>query len=322
MIKDNVLLDDWHPVARSQDLTEEKLVSARLLEEDIVLWRSGGKVLAWKDLCIHRGTKLSLGSIENDRVVCAYHGWTYDRNGRCVKIPAHPEQAPPEKARVTTFSATEGYGLVWACLGAPKNGLPPFPEWEDKNYRKILCGPYRYNAGGPRAIENALDIAHFPFVHEGLLGDREHTNIDDYEVSKTPDGLEAKDIRVWQPNPEGSGEGAFVTYTYRVFRPLTMHFSKAHGSKNFSIFFTVSPQEETKSVGWIWLAMDYGQDLDEEELRRFQDKVTAQDIPIVESQRPELLPLDLQAELHLRSDRTSIAYRKWLREMGLSFGTA
>lgn len=50
--------------------------------------------------------------------------------------------------------------------------------------------------------------------------------------------------------------------------------------------------------------------------------ITLQDVPIVESQRPELLPLDLQAELHLRSDRTAIAYRKWLRELGLMFGTA
>ena len=50
--------------------------------------------------------------------------------------------------------------------------------------------------------------------------------------------------------------------------------------------------------------------------------ITLQDVPIVESQRPELLPLDLQAELHLGSDRTAIAYRKWLRELGLTFGTA
>ena len=45
--------------------------------------------------------------------------------------------------------------------------------------------------------------------------------------------------------------------------------------------------------------------------------ITLQDVPIVESQRPELLPLDLQAELHLRSDRTAIAYRKWLRQVGI-----
>jgi phenylpropionate dioxygenase-like ring-hydroxylating dioxygenase large terminal subunit len=55
---------------------------------------------------------------------------------------------------------------------------------------------------------------------------------------------------------------------------------------------------------------------------RFQDHVSEQDRVIVESQRPELLPLDLQAELHLRSDRMAIAYRKWLRAIGLTYGTA
>jgi len=58
----------------------------------------------------------------------------------------------------------------------------------------------------------------------------------------------------------------------------------------------------------------------------FLDKLRSrpdwQDIPVVESQRPELLPLDLQAELHLRSDRTAVAYRTWLKQLGLSFGTA
>lgn len=71
----------------------------------------------------------------------------------------------------------------------------------------------------------------------------------------------------------------------------------------------------------MYVAMDYG-DLSDEEISGFQDEIIKQDIPVVESQRPELLPLDLQAELHLRSDRTVIAYRKWLRELGVSFGTA
>lgn len=67
--------------------------------------------------------------------------------------------------------------------------------------------------------------------------------------------------------------------------------------------------------------MDYS-NLTDEEIRAFQNIITLQDIPIVESQRPELLPLDLQEELHLRSDRTAITYRKWLRQLGLTFGTA
>lgn len=67
---------------------------------------------------------------------------------------------------------------------------------------------------------------------------------------------------------------------------------------------------------------DYASETPDEELRACQDRITGQDIPIVESQRPEKLPLDLQAELHLRSDKIAVAYRKWLRQLGLSFGTS
>jgi phenylpropionate dioxygenase-like ring-hydroxylating dioxygenase large terminal subunit len=72
----------------------------------------------------------------------------------------------------------------------------------------------------------------------------------------------------------------------------------------------------------MWIAMNYGHEISDEEVRGFQDRVFEQDRPIVEGQRPEMLPLDLQAELHLRSDRTAIAYRKWLNQLGLTFGTS
>jgi phenylpropionate dioxygenase-like ring-hydroxylating dioxygenase large terminal subunit len=103
---------------------------------------------------------------------------------------------------------------------------------------------------------------------------------------------------------------------------LNAYFVKSSAGPSFAIFFYVTPVEEVVSLGWMCMTMNYAHDIPEEELRSFQDEVTGQDVPIVESQRPERLPLDLQAELHLRSDRTAIAYRKWLRELGLTFGTA
>lgn len=71
----------------------------------------------------------------------------------------------------------------------------------------------------------------------------------------------------------------------------------------------------------MWIAINYGWDLPESELHQFQDIVIRQDIPIVESQSPRRLPLDLQAEIHLPCDRASIAYRQWLKQIGVHFGT-
>jgi len=321
MLTDPVLLNDWHVVAYAPELPEGQPRAVKLLDEDIVVWRVGDRVHAWRDLCIHRGTRLSLGSVQGETLVCAYHGWTYNQEGRCVRFPAHPTQTPPVKAQASVYRAQIKYDWVWVCLGQPERDAPRFPEWDDPSFRKVHCGPYHYMASGPRAIENFLDVTHFPFVHTGLLGDPNYPEVNDYQVEITPEGVTAHDITVWQPDPDGSGQGAHVTYTYRVLRPLTAYFVKSSAGPRFAMYFTVTPVSPKASIAWTYVGLDYGDQTDEE-IRAFEDKITWQDIPVVESQRPELLPLDLQAELHLRSDRTAVAYRTWLKQLGLSFGTA
>ena len=171
MIDDPVLIEDWHPVALVTELADGGPIAARVLGEDLVVWRSGDEFYAWRDLCVHRGTRLSVGTVvDGARLECAYHGWTYGTDGRCVLMPAHPEQVPPEKARVDTFRAAEAYGVIWVTLGSGAHEIPRFELLDDPAYQVLLAGPYRVRASGPRIIENFLDIGHFPFVHEGSWG--------------------------------------------------------------------------------------------------------------------------------------------------------
>jgi phenylpropionate dioxygenase-like ring-hydroxylating dioxygenase large terminal subunit len=319
MIDDPVLIDDWHPVVAVDRLAGGGPIAARLLGEDIVVWRAGDEVLAWRDLCLHRGTRLSLGRvIDGARLECPYHGWTYGADGRCVLMPAHPEQAPSAKARTTTYRATLAYGVVWVNLGSGPGEIPRFEMLEDSSHQVLLAGPYRVKASGPRIIENFLDIGHFPFVHEGILGDRARPEIEDYSTQLEAGGIVSAGVKVFQPDPYGTGAGSTVTYTYRVHRPLSASFVK-HGEHSFGMLLSVTPHDAGDSTAWMWMAMNYEPAGD---MIEFQDRIFAQDQPILESQRPEMLPLDLQAELHLRSDRTAIAYRRWLRELGVRTGTS
>jgi phenylpropionate dioxygenase-like ring-hydroxylating dioxygenase large terminal subunit len=322
MLDDPILRNDWHVIARSAEIARGEVRAARLLGQELVLWRNATGLSLWQDLCLHRGAKLSGGRVAEDCLICPYHGWQYDASGRCVRMPAHPGQPPPARARATTYHVTERYGLIWACLGTSTNDVPTFPEAGDSSFRKVHAGPYLFRALGPRVIENFLDVGHFPFVHAGFLGDPARTEVGDYEVETNAEGITARDIAVWQPDPDGTGHSAKVSYTYRVFRPLTAYFFKSHQRQKFSIFNTVTPVDALQSLSWLIIALDYATDSSDEQLRTFQDVVSGQDIPIVESQRPELLPLDLQTELHLRSDRTAIAYRQWLNKLGVKYGTA
>jgi phenylpropionate dioxygenase-like ring-hydroxylating dioxygenase large terminal subunit len=319
MIDDPVLVDDWHPVASVEQLDAGGPLPARLLGEDIVLWGSSSGYHAWRDLCVHRGTRLSLGRVVDGRALeCPYHGWTYNADGRCILMPAHPEQTPPAKACVVVYRTAVAHGVVWVSLGSGSTAVPSFELIEDPAYHVLRSGPYAVRASGPRVVENFLDVGHFPFVHEGILGDRSRPEIAEYEAHHDAGGVLATGVKVYQPDPYATGQGSTVTYTYRVIRPLAASFIK-HGEHSFGMLLSVTPHDAFNSTAWMWMAMNYEPDTS---MIDFQDRIFAQDRPILESQRPELLPLDLQAELHLRSDRTAIAYRRWLKEIGVRTGTS
>ena len=323
---DSLLQRQWFALARSREVVVGKPIARQLLCVDVVLWRSSEAVHCWRDLCIHRGAKLSLGTANGECLVCPYHAWEYDTGGRCVKIPAQPKVAPPPKARAQTFEATERYGLVWVRFsdGTSEGAIdvPVFAFADDPDFRTMQAGPYRFRALGPRVIENFFDVAHLGIVHAGLLGDPERVRIEDYEVAMTDHGPEASNIRIWQPDPDGTGQPAMVTYRYWASGPLTAGLEKVHGTQRFGILLQVAPVDAEFCEARMVIAMNYGQEIQEAEIVAFQDKVAAQDKVIVESQRPELLPLDLREELHLRSDLMAIAYRKWLRATGMSYGIA
>ena len=114
---------------------------------DLVLYRAGdGTVRAQSDLCVHRGGSLSGGTVIDDCLQCPYHGWRYDGEGRCVRIPANRPDAPiPRKARIDTYPCVERYGFVWVFLGdAPEPERPPLPD----SPALILC-PSRSRGGLP-----------------------------------------------------------------------------------------------------------------------------------------------------------------------------
>ncbi len=324
MIQDLVLINDWHPIASVAQLNVNPILAVRLLAEDLVVWTHKGEYFAWRDLCMHRGARLSPGKIVNDCLACPYHGWHYNTEGKCVHIPTHPEQIPPEKAVVKTYLIKERYGLLWVCLGEPSNDIPPFPEWSNPDMGKGVCGPYEHiKANGPRLIENYLDAAHFPFVHEGVLGDPNKPVLGDFSVRTSEAGVASDPIRIYQPDPYGGVSGE-VTYTYHAYRPLTAHFTKHMPSATNGMMLAVTPHDELDSSAWFVVATTALKD-SATLVKDYEPRIRAifeEDREVVEGQRPELLPLDLQEELHLKSDRVAIAYRKWLKELGLKFGTA
>lgn len=323
----------WHPVALGHVVGGQPL-AVTLLGEDLVLWRDGsGAVQAWQDQCPHRGARLSMGRVQGGELECPYHGWRFEGGGRCTHIPATPDFQPGPRHGAHVHEAREAYGMVWVRLAAPEgeplpiHALPAFAAEAESRLRKTTSGPYMVAASAPRIIENFLDMAHFGYVHDGWLGSRAHTTIEPYEVTRTACGVLATGCQAWQPRSSIHAEsGAQVEYTYEVTAPYMAVLTKvpeagttAIEGMQESIAMFVCPVSEESSVAWTRMAMNDFESPDAR-LIDFQDTIFSQDKPILESQRPKRLPLAPGAEAHAAVDRMSNAYRRYLKDSGISYG--
>ncbi len=310
-----------HPVLDAPALGDAP-VAVRVLGDDFVLWRdAAGVPRAAPDRCPHRGTRLSLGRTCDGQIECPYHGWRFDGDGRCVAIPALPGFAAPASHGLVTHRLSEAYGLLWLQFEAEAT-RPRFDAEIDPTLRKLNVGPYDVAASAPRIVENFLDLAHFGFVHEGWLGDRAHAQLADYRIEPTASGFVASGCRAWQPKSNRlSSEGSWVDYRYELTSPWSAVLTKLpekQGGYRDEIALFVCPVDEEVSRVWFRMALT-DVDSSDEQIRAFQHTIFTQDQPVLESQRPKRLPLST-GEVHCAADRSSAAYRRFLRDAGITFG--
>jgi phenylpropionate dioxygenase-like ring-hydroxylating dioxygenase large terminal subunit len=310
----------WHPVMYSADLGS-KPEPVVLLGEEIVLVRLGGEIRAFRDLCAHRGTPLSLGWVEGDQLRCAYHGWTYGDDGVCTAIPARHGPNIPARARLQPYHVTEDHGLVWVSLEEPVFPVPTLPEFGDDRFKIVTVPTYDWRCGAARRMENFIDFAHIAWVHDGSIGDRNHPEVPEHEVRRDGGELRWEATLIEPPNEKldrALTEGPVYSQNqWRLFMPLTVWFHQVMpGDMRWVVYIAVSPIGPRLCRTFTFMARNYDFDADEEKYIQFQLEIAEQDRVVTESQKPEELPIDLSAELHIRGvDKVSLEYRKWLVEL-------
>ncbi len=319
-----ILSRRWFPVARLEDLTERPL-AVTLLDLDLIVFRAGGEIRVARDLCPHRGVPLSLGWVEGEDLVCAYHGLRYGADGACLRIPAHPDLSPSPKLKVAMFQAVERYGLVWTCLhptGEPP-ALPIFPLWDEPGFQHILP-PFVDIAGSPgRQVEGFVDVAHFAWIHHEAFADRDNPFVPIYNTRMMDFGLRTEYWSNISNYPKGLQHLAPPDFQWlRVFdvqppfaASLTVHFP---GAGRLSILNLASPVSARRTRLFVPIVRNFDVTGSLEDVYAFNAQVFAEDQAIIERQVPAELPLDPSEEGHFPADRTSLGYRRLLREMGLT----
>ena len=106
---------------------------------------------------------------------------------------------------------------------------------------------------------------------------------------------------------------------YRLHLPYTIVLRLGWGGEAGMVYFFASqPIAEDRCAGYVVIGRNYDPDQPPEVLQEFERTIFEQDRRVVESQRPERVPFDLAAEMHLKFDAVAINYRRAMRDQGLA----
>ncbi|MEO0402626.1 MAG: aromatic ring-hydroxylating dioxygenase subunit alpha [Pseudomonadota bacterium] len=319
-----VLSQFWHPIAFAHEITN-KPVPARLLDVDLVIWRTPQGVSVARDLCPHRGTRISAGRVDGDQLICPMHGLHFDAAGQCTKIPSNPDQDArvSTRLRLQLLRCEERYGILWTSLSQdPIWSIPDWPGIRDDSLKRVYIPPNTWNAAASRHVENFNDVAHFPWVHKDTFGGSEEDRFPSYDVLETEYGL-TFDLGYDEGGnrfpDDVPGDSRHVVYTYELTYPFsTIIIIQPNDSWYIQYFAdTVCPVSayETKI---FQVATDTTGTPDEDFLIKESLMINDEDKDLVEAQRPEDLPLNIRDEVHIPADAMSIAYRRGLvKQFGL-----
>lgn len=161
-----LIKNTWYVAARSDELGRE-LKERTLLGKTVLMYRTeSGQAVIMQNRCPHRNFPLSKGRLDGDRVVCGYHGMTFEPHGQCVFMPSLPNA--PTHVQIASYPVVERAPLVWVWLGDPAkadvSSVPDTP-WLSAPDWKTVTGEFHVKTNYVAMHENLLDQTHFPILH-------------------------------------------------------------------------------------------------------------------------------------------------------------
>ena len=163
----------WYFVGYCDELANGEVRPLHYFGRDLVLFRDeNGKAGLLDAHCPHLGAHLGYGGhVKGELLHCPFHGWGYNTEGWCKDIP-YAKAMPPICERepvIHAYPLTEANGVLWAWYH-PRNIEPlfeamHFEEFEGPAWSKQVRYEWRCAINVQEEAENAVDIAHFQFVH-------------------------------------------------------------------------------------------------------------------------------------------------------------
>ena len=321
----------WYPVCLSEELKEEPL-KVTILGLDFVAFRdSNGEAHCLSDICVHRGGSLSGGlcHTEDNTIACPYHGWRFDKTGKCIRIPSLGLKGKiPPRAKVDSYPVTEKYDIIFAFLGdLPEEERSPLYEIEEygkDGWRANKTVTLDLNYNYERSIENALDPAHNEFIHptHGFEGSKNDYQVNPSKITETAWGANFEQLFDAPPLDqeiygETAREESGELTVYGGYHGPNVVITQIHTKKEinwFHQYFFEQPISQFKTKIFFVNMRNWILEEKWDEMVMERNLIIAgEDITVMTDLRPQITPDTMTKEVLVPADLIMGQYRKTMK---------
>lgn len=160
----------WYPILASKQVREGEHKVVKLLGEEILYLRRGGRLYAIEDRCAHRGARFSAHPLTftPDTITCWHHTFTFNLDdGRIRCLLNAPGSSLCGTKGIKSYPVREEKGIVFTFVG---DGVPPplehdvAPGFFDDDVVVCVAEPYVVKANWRLGAEGGFDPGHH-FIH-------------------------------------------------------------------------------------------------------------------------------------------------------------
>ncbi|CAH9120104.1 unnamed protein product [Cuscuta epithymum] len=325
--------EEWYPLYLTKNVPDDAPLGLTVFDKQVVLYRDGSGVLrCFQDRCPHRLAKLSEGQLFEGRLECLYHGWQFEGDGKCVKIPQLLKGAKiPRSACAKPYEIRDSQGVVWIWMShkTPPDPakIPWFENFNRPGLRDVSTThelPYDHSI----LLENLMDPAHIPISHDrtDFTAKREEAGPLFFEVTERT----GRGFAGWWGRERDQGKPNYKPNFLRFEAPCVLQNNREiieeNGAKHyFSGLFLCRPSGQGKSM----LIVRFGSTKEIRGVLKLlpnwffhqnASKVFEQDMGFLSSQNEILMKEKVPTKelyMNLRSSDTWVLeYRKWMDKAG------
>ena len=231
----------WFCVGYPEDFPAGEARPLYYWARHLVGWRDGdGEVHVHDAFCPHLGAHLGHGGhVDGCELVCPFHGWQFDAEGANTAIPY--SDRINRRARLHGYPTIERNGLVMAWYHPhdepPLWEVPEIAELAHPDWSTVIRTEYTIDASIQEMAENAVDSAHFRFVHNTA----EVPELEEYTTG-FPEAVMRSSQKF--PTPRGVMEGRIDSHAHGLGVSL-VGFSGIVDTVNYAV---TTPIEADRSI--------------------------------------------------------------------------